>query len=255
MSTSRGVAPVASIAFTVATNVSGVVITSSPGPTPTARSDEFERRGARVHRHDVARADVVRELTLEPLHQRTLADPSGPDDLGDQVELGLVELGLPEDDGLGVHRRTVPIAETESDRAGRRRSVARHRRRPHTTPAARRPPRRTPRPSCGRSRRCPPTRGLPARGRGSTRSNTTRRSPSMRVGTRQRGCQRSHDVANAIAVGSAKSRWFTRGSFWLWYEAGPPCSTAGGRPSPRRRPRSSAAAAARTMLAALRCSV
>ena len=37
-SASTGVAPVSRIAFTVAQNVSGVVITSSPGPMPSAAS-------------------------------------------------------------------------------------------------------------------------------------------------------------------------------------------------------------------------
>ena len=41
MSTNRGVAPQSSTAFSVATNVNAGTITSSPGPTSSARSDRI----------------------------------------------------------------------------------------------------------------------------------------------------------------------------------------------------------------------
>ena len=47
MSTNTGVAPVWMMVLAVAQKVSGVVITSSPGPTPAREQREVQRRGAR----------------------------------------------------------------------------------------------------------------------------------------------------------------------------------------------------------------
>ena len=78
-STKTGVAPVWTITFAVAGHVIGVVITSSPGPTPSADESEVHRRGRRGQRDGVPRARVLGEAPLELASQRgrSSATPSG----------------------------------------------------------------------------------------------------------------------------------------------------------------------------------
>ena len=65
MSANTGVAPACTMTFAVAQNVSGVVMTSSPGPTPRGEQREVQRRRARIDGDGVRRADVVGERLLE----------------------------------------------------------------------------------------------------------------------------------------------------------------------------------------------
>ena len=81
MSANRAVAPDSRIALSVATNVNGLVITSSPG----CRSEHLERgdqrRRAVVDGDDVVDADQRGELVLEPLDHGPLGDDARPQHL------------------------------------------------------------------------------------------------------------------------------------------------------------------------------
>ena len=60
MSTKTGFAPAYSIAATVATNVNGTVMTSSPGPIPGRQQRHVQRARSRVHRRPRARRRSTR---------------------------------------------------------------------------------------------------------------------------------------------------------------------------------------------------
>ena len=71
MSTNTGVAPTRAMHPAVAKNVNGVVITSSPGPIPSAIKATIKRVRAARHADRVLRPDVVGHLALERDHLRT----------------------------------------------------------------------------------------------------------------------------------------------------------------------------------------
>ena len=86
MSAKTGVAPACTITLAVAQNVSGVVMTSSPGPTPDGEQRQVQGRGAGIDGHRVRRAGVVGEPALERRHARAGGQPAGferGDDFGD----------------------------------------------------------------------------------------------------------------------------------------------------------------------------
>ena len=85
-STKTGRANSSPIAPTVAMKVLAVVMTSSPGPTPSAFSAELDRVGARVHADGMARADHGRELLLEFAHRLAEREVAGRHELAEQVE-------------------------------------------------------------------------------------------------------------------------------------------------------------------------
>ncbi len=72
MSANRAVAPTARMALSVATNVNGLVTTSSPAPTPRASKAAEQRGRAGAHRDRVADAAPLAHARFESLR------PSGP---------------------------------------------------------------------------------------------------------------------------------------------------------------------------------
>ena len=69
-STNTGRAPTSSTTLAVATQDSGVVITSSPGPDAGQAQADLERGGAGAERAHRAPAAVARERRLEGAHLR-----------------------------------------------------------------------------------------------------------------------------------------------------------------------------------------
>ena len=65
MSTRTGVAPHISTAATVATAVWDTVITSSPGPIPSASQRKVKGLCSVSHAHGIGNADVVGELSFK----------------------------------------------------------------------------------------------------------------------------------------------------------------------------------------------
>ena len=91
MSAKTGVAPQWTITFAVAGQVIEVVITSSPGPTPSATS---ERCSAAVHdetREHVLRLEVLAHPRLELGRARAGRQPAGAERLGDGLDLLLAD--------------------------------------------------------------------------------------------------------------------------------------------------------------------
>jgi hypothetical protein len=71
-----GVAPVRSIAATVGTHVFACVTTSSPGPSPRARSARLDRVGAGADADSMCRSGRRGELLLEGLSLATEDKPA-----------------------------------------------------------------------------------------------------------------------------------------------------------------------------------
>ena len=81
----------------VATQDSGVVMTSSPGPTPASASAISMRAGGRNSaRAPAGRRTVLRQLRLELLHLRAAGDPARAQHLADGGDRRLVDRGARE---------------------------------------------------------------------------------------------------------------------------------------------------------------
>ena len=82
ISTKTGSAPTRLIASAVAKNVNGVVITSSPRPTPSARKSEHQRVGPRVARDGVLDVQEAGHFVFESMHLAAQDELSRPHDVG-----------------------------------------------------------------------------------------------------------------------------------------------------------------------------
>ena len=144
-STKTGGAPQCSITFAVAGQVIGVVITSSPGPTPRATQGEVHRRRAGGERDDVLGLEVRGHALLEQRGARAGRQPAGAQRLGDGLDLLLADAGgwKPSLEATpGAHRRQKRMAAAArrarpGRRRGRRRRRARRRRGRRRAAAAR----------------------------------------------------------------------------------------------------------------------
>ena len=124
-----GVAPQCSITFAVAGQVIGLVITSSPGPTPTREQREVERGRARGDREHVLGLEVGGHPLLEQRGPRAGRQPARAQRLDDGGDLLLPDRGrLEAEPGAtrGAHRpgsvRSAPHGEpARGRRRGRRR--------------------------------------------------------------------------------------------------------------------------------------
>ncbi len=90
-STKTGVAPVWTITFAVAGQVIGVVITSSPGPTPSATSARCMRGGAGGDGEHVLRLEVLGHPLLEQRGAGPGRQPARAERLGDGLDLLLAD--------------------------------------------------------------------------------------------------------------------------------------------------------------------
>ena len=70
------------IASAVAKNVNGVVITSSPRPTPSARRSEHQRIASRVARDGVLDVQEAGHFVFESMHLAAQDELSRPHDVG-----------------------------------------------------------------------------------------------------------------------------------------------------------------------------
>ena len=85
----------------VAGHVIGVVMTSSPGPTPEREQRQVHRRGSRRDRQRVLCTDVLGEATLELGRGRPRRQPARAEGLGDGSDLLLADGGgLKAEEGL-----------------------------------------------------------------------------------------------------------------------------------------------------------
>ena len=91
MSTKTGLAPTSRTTLLVATQVSGVVITSSPGFTPAIRSAISIVQVPELNARTGRPAEVFGELRLELLHLRAGGNPPGAKHLGDPGDRRVVD--------------------------------------------------------------------------------------------------------------------------------------------------------------------
>ena len=105
ISASTGVAPTCRMACTVAQNVIGVVITSSPGPIFKAGQREVQRGRRGIHGDGVRRADILAEFTLEASRARAGCQPPGPQGLHNFVDLFFADRGAMKGDEISHHVR------------------------------------------------------------------------------------------------------------------------------------------------------
>ena len=92
MSAKRTVAPASRIAFSVATNVNGSVITSSPGCRSSTCSAAISAVVPLFTATAWATAGQLGELALELGHHRALGEEAGAQDLEHQVLGALAEV-------------------------------------------------------------------------------------------------------------------------------------------------------------------
>ncbi len=174
-STKTGVAPVWTITFAVAGQVIGVVITSSPGPIPSATSARCSAAVPGGDREHVLRLEVLGHPLLEQRRLGPGRQPAGAERLGDGLDLLLADRRRLEAervvrrscDGRSFDERSVC---SSAGRARARSSAARGCRRRRATrtgavgPAPQRPEDRA-RAAGRRARRAPPRPPRPRRAR------------------------------------------------------------------------------------------